>query len=183
MEIHITGRNIDMTSTVKEYVHKRLDKVEKLYSRIYKCEVIIEEIKGMKIVEVILNLKHNRIVAKESSPDLFASIDNAAESVKKQLTRAHGKVESKRRRNIFSKIMSKVPGFRSEEQEMFYNAPNGEIIKTRVFVDKPLLPEEAKLELEVMDKVFLVFKNADTSETNVIYKRNDGNYGLIEPQF
>jgi putative sigma-54 modulation protein len=183
MEIHITGRNVDMTASVKEYIHKKLDKVEKLYSRIYKCEVIIEEIKEMKIVEVILNLKHHRVVAKESSPDLFASIDNAAESVKKQLTRAHGKVESKRRRNIFSKIMSKVPGFRSDEQEMFYNVPNGEIIKTRVFADKPMLPEEAKLELEIMDRVFLVFKNADTSETNVIYKRNDGNYGLIEPQF
>ena len=68
-------------------------------------------------------------------------------------------------------------------EDNIYNEPHGEIIKTRTFADKPMLPEEAKLELEVMDRIFIMFKNADTGEMNVLYKRGDGNYGLIEPKF
>lgn len=183
MDINITGRNITLNDSLKSYVHKRMDKLEKLYNRMYRCEVILEEEKERKIAEVIIYLKRNRVVAKESSPDIYASIDNASENVKKQLGRLHGRLTSRRRKNIFSKIISKVPGFRPVEDPMF-NEPHGEIIKTNVFADKPMVPEEAKLELELLDKrVFIMFKNADSGEVNVIYRRGDGNYGLIEPKF
>lgn len=183
MDINITGRNLALNDHLKEYVHKRVDKLEKLYHRVYKCEVILDEEKERKIAEVIFYLKHNRVVAKESSPDIYASIDNAAENAKKQLRRLHGRVTSRRRKNIFRKIIASVPGFRQPE-EAYLSEVHGEIIKTNVFADKPMLPEEAKLELELMDKrVFLVFKNADSGEVNVLYKRGDGNYGLIEPKF
>ncbi|MDD4013282.1 MAG: ribosome-associated translation inhibitor RaiA [Candidatus Omnitrophica bacterium] len=186
MDMTITGRNITLNDHLKDYIHKRLDKVEKLYSRIYKCEVILDEERERKNVEVILYLKRNRIVAKETTPDIYASIDNAAMSLKKQLRRLHGKVQSKRRKNIFAKIVGRVPGFRQTEpveEDVMFDIPRGEIVKVRAFADKPMLPEEARMEMDVMNRTFLMFKNADTGEVNVIYKKGDGNFGLIEPGF
>jgi putative sigma-54 modulation protein len=182
MDITITGRNIDLDDTLKEYIHKRLDKLDKVYRRIYKCEVILEEEKIRKNAEIILFLKRNRIIAKESSPDIYASIDNATESVKKQMRRLSGRLGARRRKAVINKIINPVARFRTRGGAGMPQA-GGRIINSNTFADKPMLPEEAKLELEVLDRSFIVFKNADTGEVNVLYKRGDGNYGLVEPTF
>ena len=182
MDINITGRNIDLDDSLKGYVHKRLDKMERMYRRIYKCEVILEEEKERKNTEIILYLKRNRVIAKESSPDIYASIDNATESIKKQLRRLRGRVSSRRRKAMFSKLMRPVTRFGAPE-EIIYPEDQGQIYKSNLFASKPMLPEEAKLELDLSGRVFITFKNADTGEVNVLYKRQDGNYGIIEPSF
>ncbi|MBD3379893.1 MAG: ribosome-associated translation inhibitor RaiA, partial [Candidatus Omnitrophica bacterium] len=110
MDINITGRNIDLTDSLKGYIHKRLDKIEKLYRRIYKCEVILEEEKERKNTEIILYLKRNKIIAKESSSDIYASVDIAAQKVKKQLRRLHGRLQSKRRKTVFGRLMGPIVG-------------------------------------------------------------------------
>lgn len=183
MDITITGRNLDLDEGLKGYIHKKLDKLDRLYRRIYRCEVILEEEKIRKNVEIILFLKRNRIIAKESSTDIYASIDNAAESIKKQMRRLNGRLNSRRRKAVFDKLMRRqAPRFVETEESSAPEADGG-IIKTNLFSDKPMLPEEAKLELELMDRDFIMFKNADTGESNVLYKREDNNYGLIEPNF
>ena len=187
MDINITGRNMDLDPSLKSYIHKKLDKVEKLYRRIYKCEVILDVEKVRHIAEVILYLKRNRIIAKESSSDIYASIDNAADNVKKQLRRLRGKVETKRKKAVFDRIMSPIRGFGAQadenEEEIIVPEERGEILKEDLFPNKPMSPEEARLELEVLGKVFIMFKNSDTGKANVIYKKNDGNYGLVEQKF
>jgi len=181
MEITITGRNINLDDDLKAYIHKRLDKLERLYQHIYNCEVILEEEKIRKNAEIILHLKRGKIIAKESSPDIYASIDNASENIKKQIRRLKGRLNSRRRRNVFSKFIGRR--FRYDEGDASGEIPSGDIIRTNAFANKPMMPEEAKLELELMDRDFIMFKNADTGETNVLYKRSDDNYGLIEPKF
>jgi putative sigma-54 modulation protein len=180
MDITITGRNIDLTDDLKEYVNKRIGRLEDLYARINRCEVILEKAKIRQEVEVILHLKKTRIVAKETSPDIYASIDNAAENVKKQLRRLRGKLKSHRRRAVISKIMSPVFRLRMGERDP---SSRERIVRTNAFADKPMLPEEAKMELKLNNTNFIMFKNADTGEVNVLYKRKDGNYGLVEPTF
>lgn len=180
MDINITGRNVELDEVLKDYIHKRLDKLERMYRRIYKCEVILEEEKIRKNAEIILYLKHNRVVAKESSPDIYASIDNAAENIKKQVRRLNGKLNARRRKAMLGRIMNP---FRGAGEARPLQEEVNRIIKVDTFAGKPMLPEEAKLELEVLDQAFIVFKNADTGEVNVIYKRGDGNYGLVEPTF
>lgn len=182
MDINITGRNIDLDDSIKDYIHRRMDKLGKLYRRIYRCEVILEEEKERKNAEVILYLKRNRIIAKESSPDIYASIDNAAASIKKQVRRLNGRLGARRRKAMVNRIINPMASFRGSK-EMNVPEGSGRVISTNTFADKPMLPEEAKLELEVMDKNFIVFKNADTGAVNVLYKRGDGNYGLVEPTF
>jgi putative sigma-54 modulation protein len=181
MDITITGRNVELTDFLKDYVYKRMSKFEQLYGRISMCEVILEKVKIRQEAEVILHLKRTRIVAKESSPDIYASIDNAAESVKKQLRRLRGRLQSKRRKAVIDKIMGPVSLFRRPEENPF--PAGGRIIRINSFADKPMLPDEAKAELKLTKNDFIMFKNADTGEANVLYKRGDGNYGLIEPNF
>ncbi len=182
MDINITGRNIDLDNSLKEYINKRLAKIESLYKRIYRCEVILEEEKLRKNAEIILHLKRNRLVAKESSPDMYASIDNASDNIKKQLRRMRGKLSSRRRRDVLARIMKPMARFKGQEGSIIAKG-RGRLVKTNKFADKPMLPEEAKLELDVLGKDFIMFKNADTGEVNVVYKRGDGKYGIIEPSF
>ena len=184
MDINITGRNIELDEALKTYIHKRIDKLEKLYRRIYKCEVILEEEKIRQNAEIIMYLKRSKIVAKESSPDIYASIDNASENIKKQLRRLKDRVSTRRRRVVLGRIMSPVARMRAEEEEVIVvPEERGEIVDEDRIPAKPMSPEEARLELELANNIFMAFKNAETGQINVIYRKNDGNYGLIEPKF
>ena len=181
MEIAITGRNLNLNDSIKKYINKRISKVERMYKRIYKCEVVLEEVKAMTNVEIIVYLKSNKLIAKESTPDVYASIDNATGKINKQLRRLNGKLSSHRRKRVLDKFVRSMPFVKDEKID--YIVKEGIIIKTDAFADKPMIPEEAKLELGISEKSFSMFKNADTGEVNVIYKKKNGNFGLIEPRF
>ena len=181
MDVNITGRNLDLDAPLKKYIHKKLGKIERLYNRIYRCEIILEEEKSRKNAEVILHLKSSRVVAKESSLDMYASIDGASFKIKKQLKKLNGRLSSRRRKAVLNKIMRPVPYFGNKEETAV--PEEVEIIKMNAFADKPMLPGEARLELALTERNFIMFKNADTGEVNVLYKRNDGRCGLIEPDF
>jgi putative sigma-54 modulation protein len=126
MDISITGRNMDLDPGLKKYIYKRLGKVEKLYKRIYNCEVVLDVEKERHIAEVILSLKRNRIVAKESSSDIYASIDKAVEIIKKQLRRMNGKIATKRKRSVFNRFMKNRRGQEAyvEEEEIITDTVN-----------------------------------------------------------
>jgi putative sigma-54 modulation protein len=181
MQIIITARNFDISDTVKSYIEKKVRKLEKLYSRIYSCEVILEEEKERKNAEILLYLKRTKLVAKESSTDIYASIDSAIDKIKKQLRRYSDKISSKRKRAVLQRIMNPIK--RRPPGSSFTGAEGmSSIVKTDTFADKPMLPEEAKLELEMSGMDFIMFRNADTGQSNVLYRRNSGNLGLIEPK-
>ncbi|MBL7072365.1 MAG: ribosome-associated translation inhibitor RaiA [Candidatus Omnitrophica bacterium] len=180
MDIILTGRNFGLDESLKEYLIKKINRLGKTYEGIYRCEVILEEEKLRKNAEIILHLKRNKLVVKESSDDIYGSIDAAVHKLKTQLRKLHGKMSSKRRSvGVLDKMVS---GFTDPENNVSEDE-KGQIIQMNVFADKPMLPEEAKLELKLMDKSFIMFKNASTGEANVLYKRSDGNHGLIEPDF
>lgn len=97
MEITIINRNLDLGKALKKYIYKRLSKIQRLYKRIYRCEIVLEEEKIRKKAEIIIHLKRNRIIAKESSLDIFTSIDNAVSKIRTQLRRLNERVVSARR--------------------------------------------------------------------------------------
>ncbi len=112
METSITSRNFELDGSLKEYIHSRLDKLGRVYSRIYRFEVILEEEKIRKNVEIIVHLKRNRIIAKESSQETYSSVDSALESIKKQLRRLNDRVRSKRRRTMMKRFINPMTMFR-----------------------------------------------------------------------
>jgi putative sigma-54 modulation protein len=107
MEISITGRNLELTPELKKYVTKKLGKIERFYSRIDKCDVVLEVEKIRHIAEVVVYLRRTRIVAKESSRDIHSSIDSASDIIMKQLRRLRGKVFSKRRKAVMDRFMGR----------------------------------------------------------------------------
>ena len=107
MEISITGRNIKLTPELKKYAESKLSRIERFYTRIDKCDVILEEEKIRHIAEVVVHLRTTRIVAKESSLDMYASIDNASDIIKKRLRRLRGKVFSKRRKAVLTRLLGR----------------------------------------------------------------------------
>jgi len=112
METSITSRNFELNDSLREYIHNRLDKLGRAYSRIYRFEVILEEEKIRKNVEIIVHLKRNRIIAKESSPEIYASVDSAVGRIKKQLRRLNDRLRSKRRRTMLKRFMKPMTMFR-----------------------------------------------------------------------
>lgn len=181
MHLTITSRHREADDKLKAYIHKRVGRLEKLYGRIYKCEVILNDEKLNKNVEIIMHLKSNRMVARENLGDVYASVDKAAENMKKQLRRLNDKVRSRRRKAVFKTILGAVPSFGMGKDTS--GSGDAEIVSSNSFADKPMLPDEARLELNLSNMCFIMFKNADTGEPNVLYKRDDGKCGLIEPKF
>jgi len=180
MDIILTGRNFDLDERLKEYLFKKVNRLGGTYEGIYRCEAILEEEKVRKNAEIILHLKRNKLVVKESSEDIYGSIDAVVHKLRTQLRKLYGKISSKRRsEGVLGKMVSRFTGAESDSP----GDETGKIVQMNAFAGKPMLPEEAKLELELMDKSFIMFKNAATGEANVLYRRNDGNHGLIEPDF
>jgi putative sigma-54 modulation protein len=108
MDCDITGRNVELNDEIRDYISKRMVKLDRFYSRVYGCEIVLEEEKERNNVEIILILKRNRLIAKESSPDLFSSIDMAVESITKQLRRLRDRLKTRRRRKVMQAIMKPV---------------------------------------------------------------------------
>ena len=180
MKIILTGRSFNLDERLKEYVCKKINRLGETYEGIYRCEAILEEEKIRKNAEIILHLKRKKLVVKESSDDIYGSVDAAVHKLKKQLRKLYGKISSKRRsKGILEKMVARFTGAENDAS----GDEKGKIVKMNAFADKPMLPEEAKLELKLMDKSFIMFKNASTGEANVLYRRSDGNHGLIEPDF
>lgn len=182
MDIALTGRNLELDRDIKMYVRKRLKKAEKIYKRIYQCDVILEREKDHVNVEIIVYLKRNKLVAKETSQDVFTSIDMASHNMARQLRRLRGKLSARRRREVMKMISSPVAAFSggSGTDEL---SGVGEIIEVDTFAEKPMLPEEAKEELNLKGWDFILFSNAETNQTNLLYRRKDGRFGLVEPRF
>lgn len=105
MDIRITGRNLELNSDVKKYIEKKLGKMDRFYDRVDRCDVILEQEKIRQIAEIIVYLRRTNLVARESSTDIYASIDMAAEVIKKRLRRLRGKVTAKRRKAVLSRFM------------------------------------------------------------------------------
>jgi len=168
MRYTITGRNIEVTPGLKAAVEKKIGKLEHFFTP-------DTEVDRQKI-EVTIPVKGNTIRAEESSTDMYVSIDLVEEIIERQIRRYRKKLIDKKQAAI-----SFSQAFIEEEDEV--QDDEIQIVKTKKFAIKPTIPEEACLQMEMLGHNFYVFLNADTDQVNVVYKRKNGTYGLIEPEF
>ena len=154
MRYTITGRNIEVTPGLKAAVEKNIQKIE-----------------------VTIPVKGNTIRAEESSTDMYVSIDLVEEIIERQIRRYRKKLIDKKQA-----ALSFSQNFIEEEEEVPYD-DEIQIVKTKKFAVKPVNPEEACLQMEMLGHNFYVFLNSETDQVNVVYKRKNGTYGLIEPEF
>ena len=180
MEINIRGKNMEVTPALAEYVEKRLGKVEKYFDQPMEAQVTLSVQKEEHIVEVTFTVDSLILRGEESTEDMYASIDLVVDKIERQLrkykTRINRKLRNKGIKDLNEEYLSK----QREEIEEIENNEQG-VVKKKKFIMKPMPVEEAIMQMNLVGHDFFVFTNADTDEINVLYRRKDGNYGLIEP--
>ena len=176
MNFIISGRNIDITPGLRQAVEQKLGKLEKYFTPETDIIVTLSVEKERQKIEVTIPVKGNIIRSEQESDDMYVSIDLVEEVIERQLRKYKNKLVAKNQEgNNFSKTL-----FETEE-----SIEDGEvkIVRTKRFGIKPMYPEDACVQMELLGHNFFVFFNAENEEVNVVYKRKDGSYGLIEPEF
>ena len=176
------GRHFDVSEPIKKYVDKKLLKFEHFTDTIKEAHFILEVQKVRHIAEITLYLKDVKLTATEESRDMYASIDKTLGSLHNQLLKLRERTKGHKDRRLVRKFSFLTKFFRGapEEEEVSPSAGKAQVIK-REFQPKPMSVDEACEELELFKDAFLVYRDAKSEKINVVYKREDGNYGLIDP--
>jgi len=172
MNIIVTGRHLEVTSALKTYAEKKIKKIGRYLSNISEAVITISVEKYRHKVEVLLKVNGVLIQAEGITGEVYSSIDEVVEKLERQIKKYKEKLVSHRKaEGKTGAIESKVAAIAEESR----------IIKNKRFELKPMSPDEAAMQMDLLDKNFFVFANDNSGDINVIYRRRDGNFGLIEP--
>lgn len=175
MKFIISGKNIDVTDGLRSAVNEKIGKLERYFTDSTEIHVTLSTEKERQKIEVTIPMKGNIIRAEQESNDMYVSIDLVEEIIERQLRRYKTKLIEKQQTAV-----SLNKSFIEEENE---DDEEIRIIRTKRFAVKPMDAEEACVQMELLGHSFFVFRNAETDEVNVVYKRKNHTYGLIEPEF
>ena len=174
MRFVITGKNIDVTAGLKEAVEDKMSKLEKYFTPDTQIDVTLSVEKERHKIEVTIPVKGSIIRSEQVSNDMYVSIDLVEEIIEKQL------------KKYKKKIIDRSQGGSSFKQEYldkeFEDDDEIKIVRSKRFGIKPMYPEDACVQMELLGHSFYVFRNAETDEVNVVYRRKGNTYGLIEPE-
>ena len=179
MKITITGRNIELTDGLKAAVEEKLGKLDKYLTDEAVANVTLSVNKDRQKIEVTIPVKGHIIRSEQVSNDMYVSIDLVEEVIERQLKRY--------RHKLIERHQGGDGGNAFFHQDFLDKEAEGEesveIIRSKRFGMKPMYPEDACIQMELLGHNFFVFRNAETEEVNVVYKRRGNTYGLIEPEF
>ena len=178
MRLQVKGKNLDVSDSIRSYAEEKLRKLERQLADPTQIELELSvernpSISANHVAEATIWTKGPTLRAREASADMRASIDQLVDKLERQVTRYRQKRRRRTGRDNGSNLGGQPPSNERSEPT---------IVKTKQFAVKPMSPEEAVLQLELVGHDFFVFENAETGEINVVYRRRDGDYGLIEPQ-
>ena len=181
MRFVFTGKNMTVSEGVKERTQKKLGRLEKLLPGNAEAFVSFSENKHITKMEVSVPMHKRVLRAEVSGEDVANCMDQAADILERQIVKYKSRLRDRKRRSVAT-----------SDELVFLDAPEGDgvqesspeiiITRTKKFALKPMDAQEAVMEMELLNHNFYVFRNSWTDEINVVYKRNDGEYGLIEPQ-
>ena len=175
MNIKVTGKNIEITDAIREYIEKRCERLEKFEGKNTDVNVVCSIEREDQIVEIQINHDGEFLRVEEKNADLYAFRDLERDRTEKQHRKEREKkIGKKRDATLNYKIMAM---FKCEDKE---NA--GKITKTKTYEIKPITVEDAKLKIEESKDMFLTFINVETNAVNVIYQRGDGTFGIVVPE-
>lgn len=176
MKFIIIGKNIDVTAGLKEAVENKLGKLERYFTPDTEVHVTLSVQRERQKIEVTIPVKGGIIRSEEECNDMYVSIDLVEEIIERQL------------RKYKTKLIAKHQEGGNFKQEFFDKEEPSEddgeikIVRTKKFGFKPMYPEDACVQMELLGHDFFVFRNAETDEVNVVYRRKNGTFGLIEPE-
>jgi putative sigma-54 modulation protein len=176
MQLRVKGKNLEVADTIRDYGEQKFRKLERILDDGAEVELELAEernpaIAANHVAEATVWTRRHVVRAREASPDMKASIDQLVNKLERQIKQAREKTRSRR-----------IPrGGMPAAESALDRAEEPLIVRTKQFALKPMSPEEAVLQLELIGHDFFVFRNAESGEVNVVYRRRVGNYGLIEP--
>jgi len=176
MRITVTGKNMDLTHGLKNAVEKKLLKLDKYFNPDVEAHATLSVQRNRQIIEVTIPFNGAMLRGEEATEDMYASIDLVIDKLEGQIRKQKTKIE----RKIYGESLrfQAIPEYSEND-----NQAEPAIVKTKRFAMKPMSAEEAVLQMEMLGHNFFVYENADDGVVNVVYKRKDGDYGLIEPEF
>lgn len=175
MLVTVMGKNVEVTSALRDYAEKKVAKINKFFEKSpIETKVTFSTERNKHIVDITVQVNGILLRGEEGTGDMYASIDGAIEKIERQVHKFKTRINRK---------------LREENQVIVASSPQTEeasapvIKRTKRFAVKPMSVEEAVMQMDLLGHDFYVFSNSDTEEVNVVYRRKDGNYGLIEPEF
>jgi putative sigma-54 modulation protein len=183
MEMHITGKNVDVLPPVREYISRKLGKINRFLPNILSFDVVASEEKTRApeqrfIVQVTLDSNGTLIRGEERGQDLYTATDKVAEVMSHQIEHYKGKLPYSNKRSSPSIRTTTTEVVAAVEEESVETGPR--VVKTKRFDVKPMDLDEAIDQMELLGHDFFLFFNPDNNRMNLLYRRKDGNYGLIE---
>ncbi len=188
MDVAVKGRNISVTEALERYATEKVERIARFFDdgrSVSRAEVeLIHERNSSnpepEVADTTFFINGTVLKARVASADMYASIDMMVDKLERQVRRYRGRQidrwHGQRERHAQEETPQPVQFAEEEAEEI-----EARIVRTKQFQMKPMSPEEAALQMELLDHAFFVFTSADTGEINVVYRRRDGNYGLIEP--
>lgn len=174
MKINIIGKNFKTYDTLLEKVETKFNKLDKYFSDDASAKIVLSKERGKDKIEATINAKGAVFRAEEVTDDIHEGIDIAVDKLSRQMSKFKGKLKKRYNDNKSLKFE-----FFPEPEEPF---EEGRIVKAKKFQLEPMSKEEAILQMEMLQHDFFVFFNMETASVNVVYKRKDGNYGLLETE-
>ena len=179
MEIFVRGKNIEVTDAIESYVKEKLNKLDTYLgdSENVKANVLLNVHGRSQKVEVTIPLKNFILRAEDVQEDLYAAIDTVADKLQRQIRKNKTRLASKKMKTVAVQdfVFDKIEDIKEEETEE-------KIVKRKKVEVKPMSEEEAILQMELLGHQFYIFKDAETLKPTLVYKRKEGNYGVIETE-
>ncbi|MHB0976707.1 MAG: ribosome hibernation-promoting factor, HPF/YfiA family [Candidatus Aquicultorales bacterium] len=188
MEVIVKGRHVEITDALKKYAEDKVSRLSRYFDKINQIEVelMVERnpsLPNPQTAEVTLITKGPLIRAKVATDNMYASIDGVTDKLERQIKKFKGKLYSSHKISpgLGEFSLEHAPGGTSENGAV--EAEEHQVVRVKRISLKPMTTDEATLQMELLGHDFFIFINSETDEVNVVYKRRDKNYGLIEPVF
>jgi len=183
MKYNIRGQRMEVTDALRDYVGKKLGRLERYFeaSPESDVQVTLSVTKGQHAIEVTIPLPGVMLRAEEKRDDMYASVDFVVDKLERQIRKHKTKLNRKFRQATTGRLFKEEAGGTNVATALMHDEEdNLELVRTKRFAMKPMDVEEAILQMNMVGHNFYVFANSDTKEVNVVYRRSDGRYGLIE---
>ena len=179
MKVNITGKNYDTYEKLENTIEKKLDRLDKYFSEDVSSNVVLSQERGRDKIEVTINAKGAVFRAEEMNQDVYDGIDRVVDKLSSQISRFKGKLAKRYNDNKALKFEFEEP----EDEEDYEEIEDTPVVNTKKFELRPMDVDEAILEMEMLGHNFFVYLDMDTDSVNVVYKRNGGNYGVLETTY
>lgn len=180
MEVRFVTRNVELPGDIKDYMEKKLNKLEKFFDRILDAQLALNYKRGMNVVEITANVNGVVMRGEDYAPDLRKAFDKALKNIERQVKKHKSYLKDKARMKVQDISFDIDPNIFPDTAEK--EEPVHDIVKRKKFSVNVMTPIEATMQMDLLGHSFFLFKNDETGDINVVYRRKSGGYGLLEPK-